>query len=176
MPRKMREVLNEVARDVYGTDAKIADLEQQLTEKADLIGHLRLLLRRTIQAMGGVAEPGVSDEFLSLIPAEAGALKRAKDKAEKDLAEQSAALAEMTKAAQANLDMLNVRQDELRDVKATLRAVEQLAVDVDTGFYNLAMEYCHIEEIQPLVASCRKDSMAIVDVIRSAISGDFTGN
>jgi hypothetical protein len=62
--------------------SKVAELEAALAEAREAFGHseserceLRAALRDTIEALGGVAAPGVSVQFLKLAPQEAAAVK-----------------------------------------------------------------------------------------------------
>lgn len=58
----------------------------QRTEAAEThAGNLYRYLRHTLQALGGVAEHGVSDELLSMVPEEAAAMKARAEAAEAEL-------------------------------------------------------------------------------------------
>lgn len=65
--------------------AELAAARERLATAEDRANWLYRQLCATLVNMGGIAQPGVSDEFLGLgVPAEAAALLKAKQRAEAD--------------------------------------------------------------------------------------------
>jgi hypothetical protein len=79
--------------EITRLSVKVAQLEAALAEAREAFGHseserceLRAALRDTIEALGGVAAPGVSVQFLKLAPQEAAAVKSQLAGAREDVA------------------------------------------------------------------------------------------